>query len=163
MLDRSPDAEGRAFWLGRMQTGMTRGAVMIGFSESAEYVATTGTVRPAVGNEDQIRRLYRAYFNRAPDAAGLAHWMAEVQRSGLGAASAAFASSPEFNDTYGRLTDSQFVNLVYWNVLDRGPDAAGKTYWVGQLGAGRNRGQVMTAFSETVEFLLRTDSTPAGS
>lgn len=163
VLDRSPDAGGRAFWLGRMQAGMIRGAVMIGFSESAEFVTTTGTVRPAVGNEDQLRRLYWAYFNRAPDAAGLEYWMAEVQRSGLDAASGAFARSPEFNVTYGPLGDGQFVNLVYWNVLDRGPDAAGKAYWIGQLGAGRTRGQVMTAFSESAEFLLRTDSTPTGS
>ena len=87
----------------------------------AEFVAATATVRPAVGNQDQLRRLYWAYFNRGPDAAGLVYWMAEVQRSGLDAASAAFALTPEFATTYGQLDDGQFVNLVYWNVLTEAP------------------------------------------
>ena len=67
--------------------------------------------------------------------------------------SQAFAGSPEFIGTYGSLNNSQFVTLVYQNVLGRAPDAAGLAYWVGQLdGAFMTRGQVMVGFSESPEY-----------
>ncbi len=49
VLQRQPDAEGGAFWLGRLNSGYPRGAMMIGFSESKEFVQSTGTVRPLAG------------------------------------------------------------------------------------------------------------------
>ena len=45
------------------------------------------------------------------------------------------------------------MRRVYRNVLDREPDQAGLEFWSGQLERGaRNRGQVMTGFSESSEF-----------
>jgi hypothetical protein len=49
VLSREPDVEGGAFWLGRLEGGYPRGAMMIGFSESEEYVLKTGTVRSLAG------------------------------------------------------------------------------------------------------------------
>ncbi|MBK5223651.1 MAG: DUF4214 domain-containing protein [Acidimicrobiia bacterium] len=46
VLGRAPDAEGRAYWTDQMRQGRTRGWVMVGFSESAEFVRKTGTVPP---------------------------------------------------------------------------------------------------------------------
>lgn len=42
VMGREPDASGYAYWVGQMNSGMTRGSVMIGFSESAEFRAKTG-------------------------------------------------------------------------------------------------------------------------
>ncbi|MEZ5343550.1 MAG: DUF4214 domain-containing protein [Acidimicrobiales bacterium] len=42
VLDRSPDAEGTAYWLNLMNHGLSRGDVMVWFSESAEYINNTG-------------------------------------------------------------------------------------------------------------------------
>ena len=39
VLDRSPDASGLQYWVQRMNTGTTRGEVMVFFSESPEYIA----------------------------------------------------------------------------------------------------------------------------
>ena len=65
----------------------------------------------------------------------------------------AFASSPEFIATYGSLNNSDFVTLVYQNVLGRAPDGAGLAYWVAQLNGGfMTRGQVMVGFSESPEY-----------
>ena len=48
VLGRPGEAEGVAFWLGALNDGtLTRGQVMIGFSESAEYIIATDTLPPA--------------------------------------------------------------------------------------------------------------------
>lgn len=41
VLGRTPDATGHAYWLLQLVSGMTRGAVMINFSDSAEFRART--------------------------------------------------------------------------------------------------------------------------
>ncbi len=47
---RVPDADGRAYWIGRLDAGsLDRGDVMLFFSESEEYVTATGTWAPLAG------------------------------------------------------------------------------------------------------------------
>lgn len=64
----------------------------------------------------------------------------------------------EFQQRYGSISDSRYVTLLYWNVLDRQPDAAGKRHWEGTLLWGKNRGDVMLGFSDSEEYRRRTDS-----
>lgn len=70
----------------------------------------------------------------------------------LNAVSDAFANSEEFVRTYGRLGNGDFVRLVYNNVLERAPDAAGLQYWQLQLSMGMPRGELMARFSESEEY-----------
>jgi hypothetical protein len=63
-----------------------------------------------------------------------------------------FAASPEFQARYGALTDTQYVTLLYENVLGRAPDPAGLSGWVALLGGGMSRGQAMLGFSDSAEF-----------
>ena len=100
-----------------------------------------------------VARLYFAYFLRVPDQSGLDHWR-EKYRTGtsLAAISQAFASSSEFRTRYGSLSNRQFVETVYLNVLGRPGDESGIAYWTGQLDSGKTRGAVMTGFSESSEF-----------
>jgi hypothetical protein len=42
VLDRDPDASGLGYWTGMMASGRSRGWVLVGFSQSAEYVARVG-------------------------------------------------------------------------------------------------------------------------
>ncbi len=64
----------------------------------------------------------------------------------------AFARSPEFIDRYGTLSNRDFVDRIYQNVLGRGADAEGLAYWTGELDAGRrSRGAVMVKFSDSPE------------
>ena len=47
VLGRPPDPGGRAFWVAELSSGRReRGAVMVGFSESPEFVVKTGTTPP---------------------------------------------------------------------------------------------------------------------
>ena len=68
-----------------------------------------------------------------------------------------FAGSSEFTRTYGSLSDADFVDRVYRNVLDRAPDAGGQAYWSGLLkDRRRSRGAVMLGFSQSSEFRRAT-------
>lgn len=112
-------------------------------------------IHPALA--DQLGRLYQAYFGRAPDSGGLTFWLEErAQGRSLADVSQAFASSPEFADSYGDLDDEAFVELVYQNVLDRPADGAGLAYWTERLASGASRGWVMIGFSESPEYVAAT-------
>ncbi|MEZ5411482.1 MAG: DUF4214 domain-containing protein [Acidimicrobiales bacterium] len=108
--------------------------------------------------------MYQAYFQRAPDQDGWIYWIATFgskTNTNLDVVSDSFALSKEFQLRYGTLTDTDFVSLVYRNVLGRDPDAGGLAHWVDSLGAGYPRGSVMVAFSESAEYVNRTGtSTP---
>ena len=60
----------------------------------------------------------------------------------------------------GSLSNGQFVQQVYGNVLDRAPDAAGLAYWTDRLSRGMTRGQLMIGFSESPEFIARVGVAP---
>jgi hypothetical protein len=99
-----------------------------------------------------VSRLYMAAFHRVPDAGGLDNWVAYVRGGNpLQSAADAFVASQEFQLTYGSVNDTQYVTLLYENVLGREPDPAGLADWVAHLGANSTRGQVLIGFSESPE------------
>lgn len=75
----------------------------------------------------------------------------------LDTVSQSFAGSSEFTNRYGSLSNRAYVQLVYQNVLGRPGDTGGVNYWTGQLDQRRrNRGQVMTGFSESSEYTRKS-------
>ncbi len=58
----------------------------------------------------------------------------------------------------GSLTDSEFIDLVYDNVLERTPDDGGRRFWLDRMADGLARGAVMTAFSESPEYVGKTNA-----
>jgi hypothetical protein len=135
-------------------------------------VGAVDTARPAVADErtycagfdsHSLHRLYRAYFLRDPDATGLAYWQ-DILASGrltLGGISQLFATSAEFTERYGNVSNRAFVELVYRNVMGREGDQAGIDWWTGLLDRGYSRGEIMVGFSDSVEFKQRTGMPPA--
>lgn len=112
---------------------------------------------------DSIDRLYSAYFLRAPEGAGFEFWADEYAsgRWNLERMSNFFAGSEEFNSLYASLSNAEFVDLVYRNVLGRAPESEGFQFWVGQLDAGAfTRGSVMIRFSESKEYVTVTGTEP---
>jgi hypothetical protein len=101
-----------------------------------------------------VARLYRAYYLRTPDSPGLRYWIGKRSSgTSLASISASFAGSSEFENRYGTLSNRAFVRRVYQNVLGRPPDSGGENYWTSRLDGGTPRGQVMTSFSESAEYL----------
>jgi hypothetical protein len=111
-------------------------------------------------NVDPVVRLYRAYFLRNPDASGLKYWVSRRRAlRTLFSISSSFARSHEFTRRYGTLTNRQFVELVYQNVLGRPGEKSGVDYWTRQLDTKHSgRGQVMLGFSESSEYVAKQGS-----
>jgi len=92
----------------------------------------------------QLEELYVAFFNRVPEADGLAFWM-EQARSGETVnqiADTFYAAALLYPALTGYTADmgsADFVNLVYRNVLGRtgGADPGGLNYWTAELDSGR--------------------------
>lgn len=123
--------------------------LLIGDTRDAGYDAVAG----------QVFRLYRATLGRDPDRPGHASWTDLVisgNRS-LETAVTGFVNSREFNNIYGSTNDSEFVTLLYNNVLGRAPDPGGFTNWTTALATGSlSRERVVLGFSESREFTNNT-------
>ena len=104
-------------------------------------------------DDARLVRLYLAYFKRPPDPDGFAYWQRQLDAGkGLINAAKKFAESTEFKRTYGTLSNADFIELVYQNVLGRASDPTGKAFWLTRLDNGtKNRGDVMINFSESSE------------
>ena len=118
---------------------------IVGLSDAATPAATKS-----------VTRLYWAYFKRRPDYNGLQFWLRQkASGKSLQRISLQFAQSSEFQTKYGNTTSTQFVTLVYQNVLERQPEAGGLAYWSKKIDQGTSRGQVMTSFSESSEGIRK--------
>lgn len=143
-------------------TGFSTGANSTPFI-SSEPVEVPNFVRdqPLDG---QVFRVYHSHFLRAPDRQGFEYWVdRRAAGTDLGSMVSAFAGGTEFKQRYGTLSDHQFVSLIYRNVLGRQADSRGLTHWVGQLGAGMSRADVMIGFIESAEYIERTGTAPGYS
>ncbi len=161
VLGRDPDSGGLAHWTGLLDSGLSRAEVTEGFVESAEFVRITDTDAPYPAAEGPIRRLYLAFFGREGTASDVTYWTGRYS-GGTPLVSIAdfFSTSVEFDNTYGSLSDAQFVNLVYLSVLGRSADWAGFDFWMAQLDAGTSRGEMMLEFSQSAEFIKSTGTLP---
>lgn len=104
------------------------------------------------GAAGQAYRLYKAAFDRQPDIGGLGYQMNDLDMGvSLHQVASNFIASPEFQQTYGAVSDAQFVALLYANVLDRAPDASGLQYHLDRLAHGAVRADILMGFSESPE------------
>ena len=100
-------------------------------------------------------RLYNAALARFPDYEGLSYWIKNYS-SGIDdirSVATSFLISEEFLSAYGRdVSNDQYVQLLYNNVLQRDLDEDGYKYWVGNLDKGiETRYEVLIGFSESNE------------
>ncbi|MEC3863211.1 DUF4214 domain-containing protein [Mesobacterium sp. TK19101] len=164
VLGRDADPGGLQNWLEQMTVvGQTRAQVLLGFSQSPEFITSTAGAAaqyiletdPAVWSDD-VFRLFHATLARDPDLGGFLDWTAQLSTGvPLLTVMAGFVNSAEFQATYGNLTDTAFVDLLYQNVLGRGADAGGLAHWLGELGGGASRSQVVFGFSQSAEFVAQ--------
>jgi len=120
--------------------------------------ATTNSDQPetvvSAGVSDSITRLYLAVFDRLPDPNGHEYWVDQyVNGVGLPRIAEAFMSSAEWQKHIGTLTDTDFITLLYRNVLDRPADADGERYWLDEAERGLTRTDMLLWFSEGNEFV----------
>ena len=91
----------------------------------------------------RLEELYVAFFNRVPDADGLAYWIGQMNagQSINQIAESFYNAGVQYSSLTGfssGMSNADFVNVVYSNVLGRsdGADAGGLAYWTGELDSG---------------------------
>lgn len=151
ILERNPDPPGLAAWSDNLRMGKEAGAnVGYGFIQSDEFKKRN------LSDEEYIRVLYRAFFDREADENGLNAWISEMN-DGLSRLHVyrGFAESAEFSEICSRygikrgyiaLTApadqnegvTKFVVRCYRLCLGRGADEEGLNAWCIQLLSGAN-------------------------
>jgi len=146
ILGREPDAEGHAFWVGRLLSGRALAADL-----ASRFVFSQEFRNKNLSNSEFVEVLYRAFLGRPSDPEGMAHWVSRLY-SGRSRPDvfASFANSTEFRNIsyhYGirherftpppRLAVEEFVVRLYAHTLFRAPDARGLAFWTDHLVSGR--------------------------
>jgi hypothetical protein len=122
-----------------------------------------GTLEFTVQNTSKnsiIYRMYQATLDRSPDEAGFGSWVEKSSNQSLKSISLDFISSEEFGNKYSaNSSNTQYVNQLYENALDRIGDAEGITFWTEQLSSGRmTRDEVLLAFVTSTEDINQSAS-----
>ena len=143
-LDRSPDPFGLKGWTAMLLSGEKTGRdLAYGFLLSPEFIDRKTT------DVEYLTILYRTFFNREPDPAGLQGWL-DALNNGVSRNDLldGFIYAGEFEalcDEYGikaydgHIAKSQrqaveaFVSRFYREVLERDPDPQGLKIWVDNL------------------------------
>ncbi|UWR24417.1 DUF4214 domain-containing protein [Sulfitobacter sp. S190] len=164
VLERDASTAEVQGWVDRLGDDLTRADVVVRFSESTEFqnntradAAAAAMAASAPAWQDDVYRLYQATLDRAPDEGGFLAWVSQLAggRDYLGVVGG-FVQSPEFVTTYGNLLDTDFVELLYLNVLDRASDASGLQGWLDVLSEGGTRAEVVRGFAQSDEFRTTT-------
>jgi hypothetical protein len=144
-LDRQPDSGGLNAWVSALNNGMSRAQLIADFIGSNEFA----------GKGLFVAQAYVGLLGRDADSSGFRGWLNWLENGGgteLGIVTA-FINSSEFQNNFGaNLTDTQFVTLMYQNVLLRQPDSGGLNAWVSYLTSGGTRPQVALGFLQSPEF-----------
>ena len=103
----------------------------------------------------KIYRLYNAAFRRFPDRSGLDYW---IEKNTLNIDSYrdtadSFLLSQEFKNTYSsELSNTEYINALYNNILGRAPDVNGSNYWLNQIEKGyEDKAELLMGFAESTE------------
>ena len=164
MLNRAPDAGGKAYWVNMLNIGNPFSTVINGFCGSQEfrqlcdqYGISPGSVSAApVGKRTKIeafvRRCYLTILSREPDAGGLNNWSNALESGAQAAASIinGFVNSQEFLNKH--LSNAEAVEILYLTMLNRPSDPAGKADWVNKLNQGQPFAAVINGFCGSQEF-----------
>ncbi len=152
-------------WVVVLMTAMLQGTIVVPEVEAVVAFdnCREAPVNSAFGVDDptsaSVYRLYCAYFLRYPDMAGYQYWLGihATGQMSIRQISDYFSTSEEFGNTYSSLSNAEFIDLIYHNVMERPPDQEGYHYWLRLLDDGRvTRGYVMLLFSDSNEFRTKT-------
>ena len=91
VLQRAAEPAGWDYWVGRLDAGLARGELMIGFSESAENIQTNSV-------SNSITMAYAGMLRRTPLASEQARWLADIKagRASLQSLIDTLLLSPEY-------------------------------------------------------------------
>ena len=133
-------------------------ALVAGTTTPAAYAQKLVYSQVWQGRAGAVARLYLAALRRDVDQGGMVTWINRLEAGGsLDGVAGALVASREFLALHGPLTNRQYVELLYRQVLKRAGSTSEVNWWTSRLDARTStRGQVLVAFSETSEHRART-------
>ena len=163
---RASDPAGKADWLSRMNAGMSREELFIGFANSVEffelcksYGITAGC--HILGKDYQkvakinlfVERLYNIILGRPCDQSGMIDWSTRLAGMEISGAEAAygFIFSSEYKNK--NKTDRDFVTDLYMGFLGREPDQSGLDSWVALISGGSDDLEIFNGFAGSQEWI----------
>lgn len=164
-MNRASDKEGKAYWLKRLENGVSREGVFKGFAESVEftnicndYGIDRGTA-PLSEDRDQnpnltmfIFRLYDKALERKAEVDGLNYYCKEIREKRVTPVQAAqnFIFSNEFENK--KLDEAEYVKVLYRTFMGREYDSAGLKYHLNRMNNGVGRDDILKGFAYSPEF-----------
>jgi hypothetical protein len=132
---------------------MDRGAVALGFVNSAEKLAMSHDVDIGSSDVGVLVRLYHSAFGRAPDEAGINHWLAQLEHGmSMGNVADGFADAMVPDQLPVVVTDAAFIQQVYTTALNRNPTGEEAATLLKLMeNPVFDRGQVLLTVSESFE------------
>jgi len=177
ILGRAPDQAGLDFWAGEATRVRGLGADVreVFFAMSMAFFASSEYVGRNTSDTQYLTDLYRTFFNRTPDASGLAYWQGELAASGSRSALLnSFLFSAEYSSQMTTLFGATSVRPEITMAIDlfrgafgRLPDSTGFTYWLDRIRDAQCQGAAAVAtevnfiagqFFNSGEYLARARS-----
>ena len=167
VLGRDADPDGAKYWKSKLTNFEMNGA------QVAENFVMSEEFTNSADDEQFIKVLYKAFFNREPDADGFAYWKDALDNKTLTRKEVeqSFVYSKEWADTcdsYGILSGCEtkgtksiepnesilsFVERMYTKALNRESDPEGKAYWASSLANYDCTGEyIALAFFDSAEM-----------
>jgi N-acetylmuramoyl-L-alanine amidase len=115
------------------------------------YSKTIISAKRLASAQSFVKRIYQKSLNTDPDQATINSWADKLAAVTITHADVirGIIISKQFNDR--KLTDSQYVDVLYKAVLDRDPESNGAAYWLDQL-KKISRKAVLEYFLTSPEF-----------
>ncbi len=174
-MGRPSDEGGKAAWVSQLDAGVDREKVFEGFVYSPEFAEICDNYGIEVGdvnNVDALKevlnlyrnqnaditkfvaRCYKEILDRIPDAEGLEAWCKVIiteENTPRDVAAEGFLFSDEFRSK--KITDTEYVQILYRAFLDREADETGLSDWTGVLAGGEEtRDDIIDGFANSDEF-----------
>jgi hypothetical protein len=163
-LNREADAQGRDFWLGQFNDGLTREVVLVAFMFSQEFRDFTASIfgNTAVRRElDAVMDFYRGLLARLPDGGGFDFWVQRFRTAQCSGSAAVTAEAEAISGEFARgaeyagrnRSNSEYVGDLYNAILRRGGDGPGVQFWINLIASGaQTREEVRQQFVQSPEF-----------
>ena len=164
-MGRDPDDSGFNDWMNKLDEGVSRLDVFVGFANSQEfynicesYGITAGRYvkgydRNTINNVNlYVERLYKICLGRIGDKGGQTNWAEKLMKKEISGSECArsFIFSKEYTNL--GLSDEEFVENLYLAMFGRPSDCDGKNNWIYGLKNGMTRDEVFAGFANSVEF-----------
>ena len=151
ILTRDADYAGFRGWLGALLVGLSWEQIVQVFLDSGEFQSRFGS---NLTNGQFVERMYNNILLRSSDPGELNAWVGGRLNSGqLTKAQVALSllDSEEFQGLF--LSQNRVdISLLYFDMLQRDPDAGGFSNWVEVLNSGASLTSVIDGFLNSPEY-----------